>query len=625
LTRAEGDDGPPAGWRATQILYRSPAARRTLVLDSLRALDCATEGLWFWTDLHRAADVGDAGRLEVAIATADGRVPTEWFRRAVARGLVERAVSVERPAVLDPDLFPGHRVPSAYARLLAATSHRALCLVGGEDAESRTPWIAVRDDVAAIYEALLPDLVFRREALVEYARWLERTVAPDGPEVGGEPLEEPTSAADRVASYADLGAQLQRELAGDDDGLVVTAARLAHVQALRLRPDGSDYALGELAIVRDLAERTVFPPGDRRTATRSSVFDHAARQLALVSAAVGEPGADAGVALLRKLGSLCGDHDAEDLPRWSCLGDDGSPFEISLTTSPAGHQVRFLVEAQSDPASPAGYWDAGCRLTRWLARELRLDLGWFDAVADLFGPATRAAYWAMWHGVDIGAEPVVKVYLNPRLGGRPPALVVADVMARLGFGSSWPAVEGALAAGGAPSHVSFDLGGERPRLKVYLRHEQDALTSVLDVARQVSPTAATDFATVCDEICGDRALLGRRPPFTTLYFHPGADAPARVALHLPVQSYVPDDRLASSRIRSLLESFALDPSAYDRAVDALSGQSPLTRGINSYVGFQRDESGPRVTTYFGARLYAGRHGWLARAPGRVWPSHVAVG
>ena len=193
---------------------------------------------------------------------------------------------------------------------------------------------------------------------------------------------------------------------------------------------------------------------------------------------------------------MCGDRDVREPPLWSCLGDDCSPFEVSLATSPAGHEVRFLVEAQSDPASPAGYWDAGCRLTRWLAGELGLDLGWFDAVADLFAPATDDAYWAMWHGVDLGDEPRVKLYLNPRLGRRPPATVVGDVLVRLGFGSSRPLVEAAIAGGGTPSHVSFDLHADRPRLKVYLRHDDDALSSLIGVARQVSDTAAADFEAV---------------------------------------------------------------------------------------------------------------------------------
>ena len=309
---------------------------------------------------------------------------------------------------------------------------------------------------------------------------------------------------------------------------------------------------------------------------------------------------------------------------WSCLGDDCSPFEISLTTGRAGHQVRFLVEAQSDPASPEGYWNAGYELTRWLAGELRLDLGRFDAVADLFGPATPEAFWALWHGVDLGDEPVMKVYLNPRLGARAPDAVVRDVLTRLGFESAWATVEEAAAGGATPSHVSLDIGGEQARVKVYLRHAGVAVRSVVDVPRQVSASAAGDFAVVCAVLCGDDSRPGARPPFTTLYFtDPRTGTPDQVALHLPVQSYVPDDVIASSRIRSLLQSFALDTGGYERAFAALSAESLLTRGLNSYVGYRRDASGPRVTTYFGARLYAERHGWPARAPDRVWPTPLA--
>jgi hypothetical protein len=421
--------------------------------------------------------------------------------------------------------------------------------------------------------------------------------------------------------YDELGARLRKEL--DHHDLVVSAGRLAHTQVLRLQPDGVNGALREVRIARDLADRVDArsgPTGAGPTPT-PTVFDHAVRQLALVSEAVGARRPDDGIALLQKMASRGGDRAAAEPPRWSCLGDDCSPFEISLTTSRAGHQVRLLVEAQSDPASPEGYWDAGTELTHWLAAELGLDRRRFDAVADLFGPATADAFWAIWHGIDLGDPPVVKVYLNPRLGGRSPDAVVRDVLTRLGFRSGWAAVAAATAAGATPSHVSLDLGGDGSRVKVYLRHSAEAVRSLVDVPRQLSSTAAGDFAAVCAVMCGDDSLLGTRPPFTTLYFtDPAAGTPERVALHLPVQSYVPDDVVASSRIRSLLQAFALDTDGYDLAVEALAAESLLTRGLNSYLGFQRDESGPRVTTYFGARLYAERHGWPARAPSHVWPT-----
>ena len=616
----EIDDGSAPAWRTTQIVYATPTARRALLVDALGALDDAAGGPWFWVDLRRPTDAAEEGVVEVAIAIGEHGVPTQWFRDAVARGLIERAAAIECSSALDRGLFPRQRVPAAYPELLAATSRQALLLVRGDHDDVGRSWAVVREEIAAIYEALVPEPATRRVALLEYAEWLERTVAAGG---GPSTALSRHDAPEPVPAdhYQELGAWLRGELGQQD--LVVSVGRLAHTQVLRLQPDGVNGARQEVRIVRDLADHV----NDRSGATRSgakpstTVFDQAARQLALVSEAVGARSRDRGVALLRDMAPRCGDRDDSDLPRWSCLGDDCSPFEISLATSRAGHEVRVLVEAQSDPASPERYWDAGCRLSRWLAAELGLDLRRFDAVADLFGPASHEAFWAMWHGVDLGDEPVVKVYLNPRLGGRAPDAVVHEVLSRLGFGSAWAAVEAAAAGGATPSHVSLDLGGEGSRVKVYLRHAGDAARSLLDVPRGVSTTAAGDFAVVWAVMCGDDSLLGSRPPFTTLYFtDPEAGTPERVALHLPVQSYLPDDAVASSRIRSLLQSFALDTSGYDRAFAALSAESLLTRGLNSYVGFQRDQSGPRVTTYFGARLYAERHGWAARAPSRVWPA-----
>jgi hypothetical protein len=262
-------------------------------------------------------------------------------------------------------------------------------------------------------------------------------------------------------------------------------------------------------------------------------------------------------------------------------------------------------------------------LSRWLGREMGLDLGWFDEIVDLFGPATPDAYWAMWHAVDLGEELLVKLYLNPRLGGRAPNAVVHEVLARLGAPSASTAVSAVMAGGAAPSHLSFDLGldGKAPRLKVYMRHEGTDLRSLTRTIGLVSGTAADDFARVCAAISDDVAILRRRSPFTTLYFTDlGADRPARVALHLPVQTYVPEDAEASHRVRTLFDSFELDPSGYQRAYTLLSAERRISEGLHSYVGFQRDDAGPRVTTYFGARVYAARRGWAARAPVRTWPA-----
>ena len=611
MTTLAADRGPATGWRATRIFYATPAHRRRLVREALSALDAA-ECPWFWVDLHRPVEVDDVGAIEVAASPAGGRVPTQWFRDAVGKGLVERASPVEQPSVLDPALFPGGRPPDEYSELLVLSSVAALRhFMAGEGDE--LTWGAAGAEVAALYEAVVPDRALRNEALIACADWLERSFGwrPD------DHVRSPLTTTDAEAASAGLYAEAADRLrtAVDEETLVVCAARLAHLQVGRLAPEAERSFVHEIALVRDLAERT----GRRQDAERpvatsppNTVFDHAAGQLALVCEAVGQPVADVR-AFVGRLAAHCGDHPAGDPPRWSCLGDDCSPFEVSLTTSRTGHQVRLLVEAQSSVPSPAAYWEAGCKLTRWLADDKGLDTTWFDEIADLFTPAATGAYWAVWHGFDFGEEPLVKVYLNPRLGSRPSAVVVRDAMVRLGFERGWPAVESAAALA-APSHVSIDLGVEQPRLKVYLRHDQDAARSI-----RSTRSTADDFVAVCDAVGADAGVLGRRPPFTTLYFTaPHDEVPTRTALHLPVQTYVPDDDTASTRIQALLESFELDPTAYGHAHGALASQSGLDRGLNSYLGFQRDDSGPRVTTYFGARLYTARYGWPARAPGRTW-------
>ena len=582
----------------------------------------ATPGSWFWIDLRRSSDGDETGVLEIAVATAGEVIPTGWFRSAVAGGLVEHAESGTSPAALDARLFPRHGPGDAYVALLVAMSQRALDLLRHQtDGREAIPWPSVRDELASLYAALFPDVSRRRRALDEYARWLERTTVQRLAE-GSYATSASPAAASTVQRYEELGVQLREEVA-EEDVLIELAARLAHTQVVRLRPSAPGVEIQELLTVRSLAAPRTPTEASEIAATGPgmTVFDEAARQLRAVCEAVDQHVPYDSVQLLRRLAPWCGDDTIERIPRWSCLGDDCSPFEVSLATSRSGHEVRFLVEAQADPASPESYWRAGDLLTRHLASELSLDLTWFEQVADLFAPTGGSTgYWAMWHAIDLADVPTVKLYLNPRLGTRGPDEVIQDMLARLGLAAAWSSVSSAIACGGVPSHVSFDLKGSGSRIKIYLRHEHANPRALAEVAQMESAEAARDVVNVCAILCRDDALLNRRAPFTTLYFSSDQQHLTRVALHLPVQSYVPADFQAGDRIRSLLNAFALDTGGYERARDALSQLSQLSSGLHSYVGFQRDDLGPRVTNYFGARLYADRLGWLARAPSTIWPS-----
>ena len=252
------------------------------------ALDAAADGPWFWVDLGRATDAGEVGVLEVAIATGDGAVPTQWFRDAVARGLIDRATAIEHSGALEPGLFPQHRVPAAYPELLAATSRHALLLLCGDDAEIGRSWAVVREEITAIYEALVPEPSARQTVLLEYAQWLQRTVAPaDDRDPGGRPMRHDIPDRTAPVRYTELGARLREEL--DPEDLVISAGRLAHTQVLRLQPDGVNPARQEVRIARELADRVVARsgPAGSTPARPPTVFDHAVHQLELVSEAVG--------------------------------------------------------------------------------------------------------------------------------------------------------------------------------------------------------------------------------------------------------------------------------------------------------------------------------------------------
>ena len=108
-----------------------------------------------------------------------------------------------------------------------------------------------------------------------------------------------------------------------------------------------------------------------------------------------------------------------------------------------------------------------------------------------------------------------------------------------------------------------------------------------------STEVARDVVNVCAILCRDDALLagGRRLRHCTS--HPTKNT-SLAALHLPVQSYVPADFQAGDRTDTAPSpsSTRVDTSKPGCAVQL----SQLSSGLHSYVGFQRDDLGPRVTT-----------------------------
>ena len=332
--------------------------------------------------------------------------------------------------------------------------------------------------------------------------------------------------------------------------------------------------------------------------------------------------------LLPRLG--IDDRRIEDPPRWSAIGDDASPFEWSIVPG-ASPELRLLVEAQADPAHPRSYWAAASALTEWCVDRLHADTSRLERVLDLYEPRDPRAYFACWHGFEFtdiasaaSSTPRVKIYLNAWARGRDHARAVVDrTFERLGYESARAVLTGAAAAF-HPVHVSLDLRGDRSaRLKLYLRVFDVA--QLKDLYRFAGGGDPDDIADLSRAL--ELPARWPRPGFCVLHFAgPQELRPARAVANLPIRDVVGDDRRVTQLLTRWLARLDIDAAGYlatlahlDRADDR-DRRRLVMSGRHSYLSFQRDGGRPRVTIYFGARVFADRLGWIAMDPAQVWPT-----
>lgn len=217
---------PLRGRTVVHLTYPDLQARFELITRCLPRLESATPTRrWFFADVP----VGSHTGLEVVQlhARTDRSAQAEleaWLEGCRAAGLIATATFADTAMVLDPGLFPDHRVPVFYAPAMADGSARAAVVL------ERAGWpvseSGVAAEIAALYAELVPRPGARHMALELYATWLEWAAAP---------TPSPSIRPDRTTVRASL------------------VARLAHTQAVRLR--GPDYPGGlirEAEMVRSL-------------------------------------------------------------------------------------------------------------------------------------------------------------------------------------------------------------------------------------------------------------------------------------------------------------------------------------------------------------------------------------
>ncbi|MFO0722422.1 MAG: tryptophan dimethylallyltransferase family protein [Myxococcota bacterium] len=312
-------------------------------------------------------------------------------------------------------------------------------------------------------------------------------------------------------------------------------------------------------------------------------------------------------------------------PLWSGLSDDCTPWELSIVLRPAAVDLRILLEAQAEPATPSSYWEAALALTESLDDA---DRSRFHSLAPLFRPTDPGAFWALWNAIDFGrgARPMHKIYFNAAASGPAEApRLVRTAMEQLGFGAAADALFSRLDPSDQLTHISLDLGAQAAgRLKIYARHRAASFARLEEL-----------FAYSPSHRAGDVELLGRvglgapdfsrRPVFGVFHFvDPRNALPHRTTLNVPTIPYAANDAEVTERLRALIAHLGLDEAPYRAACSHLfRGRDPAQeRGRHSYLSLQRDGEAPRLTIYFGAMLFRDRYGLHGIDPTRTWPSPI---
>jgi hypothetical protein len=361
-----------------------------------------------------------------------------------------------------------------------------------------------------------------------------------------------------------------------------------------------------------------------------TLSEYGARQLRALCRAAGFAGDEAAILdLFHVLSASWGAVPLAAAPRWSGITDDCSPLELSVVFGGSRPELRVLVEAHAEPASPGAYWQAGRQLTAALRQRLGLNTEPLERIEDLFCPASEDApvYFAMYHAVVCwpGAAPLVKVYLNPAARGLPASEICAEALRRLGLGGVWPAIAAVVRPQDQLVFLSLDLTPQLgARVKVYVRHRDATVDDLERTASVAAEYVPGDGGTLLRTLTDETEPIIHRPPLTTFYCAPDpADRPQRAALQVPLYPYVPNDAVASQRIRACLTAYGLESATYDRCVDALAPRSLHDEvGMHGWISLQRERGAPRVTVYFQPRMYLARYGPLSLDPPRCWPSPV---
>lgn len=350
-----------------------------------------------------------------------------------------------------------------------------------------------------------------------------------------------------------------------------------------------------------------------RPHTPTSLRDVCTQRLERVAAALqlGAPTRDL-VGVFRSMTAGWGGAPPEDLPA-SDVSADGSPVEVAIDLDDADPAVQVAVEAVAPGDAPADRTAAARALMARLVRTHAADEAAWSAVADLFLPAQPAGEHVAMFGAELGKSGATrfKVWFYLDVAGAGAALdLLADGLAQLGLGTTWPAVVRHMARGASvdvPFLLSLDLlDDSAARTKIYFRHYD---TSAERLAAQLASYPGFhpgSVAAFCRLMTGDAADFAEQPPVTSLSFVSSAPrVPGATTLYVPLWTCAPNDAVVQARVRQLLATQHRSSERYDCALAGMAGR-PLdhARGIHNYISWRPAAPWPRMKIYWSPELRA---------------------
>lgn len=302
-------------------------------------------------------------------------------------------------------------------------------------------------------------------------------------------------------------------------------------------------------------------------------------------------------------------------PAWeSQISDDHTPVEYSISFDMSRvPRLRFLVEPSHRRPDLGANMQAGLQVLKLLADRYQFSLDRLSTLQDLFFPPHPQGPFGLWLAAELGRSgtPQFKAYLNPSVHGPDRAWqVVEEALARLGFGEAFPS----LLRFGVPRSpevdrfyiFGLDLGSPwgRPRVKVYICHEEFSGAEAAQVACVVPGVSPESIAQFCELVGGPGPFTGR-PLISCFSFVEGDhERPSAYTIHLPIRDYVLHDADARNRASAALDCYGFDASVLRRGLAGVS-QRPLAAGVGliSYVGLVCNPRPRRMTVYISSEAY----------------------